>query len=216
MNQNEARIGLKLNLDVPQKRDYDIAPLEPVIDEPTMFKGDGIVFNRWSEDLGGFKEIIHKGAWTERTRFDRCIATFNHKEEHLLGKYKAGTLRFNVGEEAVHVEIDKSETPISRSCEIWVRNREIDGMSFTFFVKDSELLYNVQEDIYEHHVYEFKEITDFSLVVRQSYSGTNVALSRGFDIDAFKKLLEANKQRSEEDIKQAEADRLMLDRILNK
>ena len=215
MNQNK----LKLNLDVPQQRNMVLMSdkeSEVKDDEPTLFKGEAIVFERWSNDLGGFKEIIHKGAWSAKTRFERAIATFNHKEENLLGTYKSGTLRFDVQPESVHVEIDKANTEISRSCSEWVKRGDIDGLSFMFFVEDSDLIYNSETELFEHHIYEFKEITDFSLVVRQSYNATTVGLARGMDVNAFKELFKAKEEEKEANLKQANEDQALLDRILRK
>jgi HK97 family phage prohead protease len=219
MNKNQNKLKLKLHLDVPQQRNMTLMTDKDAqikADEPTLFKGEAIVFERWSNDLGGFKEIIHKGAWSAKTKYTRAIATFNHKEENLLGTYKAGTLRFDVQPEFVHVEIDKCDTEISRSCSEWVRRGDIDGLSFMFFLEESDLLYNDEEGIYEHHIYEFKEVTDFSLVVRQSYNATNVALSRGMDLNAMQELFKAKEMETEAYIERANKDREMLDRILRK
>lgn len=153
--------------------------------EKYIFKGSAAVLDSWSHDLGGFREKIHSGSF-KNTSFKRCIANFNHREDYLLGTVKSGTLRINVTDGGVDVEIDEADTTISRDCKTWVERGEIDGMSFKFYLADtdgSELTYNESTKMYEHNIYNIKEVMDVALVVRQSYNKTKVGMSLARQID---------------------------------
>jgi HK97 family phage prohead protease len=142
--------------------------------EKPYFEGTPIVFNTLSSDLGGFKEIIDRGAW-DSADTSECFAVFNHKEENLLGTASAGTLRFiKVDEGGVHVEIDKSNTNISRDCAEWVERKEVNKMSFKFTIKEDDWAYDKETDTLIRTVKQFGKIYDVSLVTRPAYKEATV------------------------------------------
>lgn len=158
--------------------------------DPTMFKGRAVVFDSWSDDLGGFKEIIQPGAWNG-VDVSRALAVFNHKEDNLLGSYEAGTLRIDSKEDGVYVEIDKADTTISRDCSEWVARGDVKGMSFKFQVspEGEKWRFNETENVYECTITKISRVLDISLVTRAAYGETNVKM-RGVDLDEIKKGLE--------------------------
>jgi HK97 family phage prohead protease len=157
-----------------QLRIYD-ADFRMVQDgEKPYFEGTPIVFNTLSSDLGGFKEIIDRGAW-DSADTSECFAVFNHKEENLLGTASAGTLRFiRVDDGGVHVEIDKSNTNISRDCAEWVERKEVNKMSFKFTIKEDDWAYDKDTDTLIRTVKQFGKIYDVSLVTRPAYKEATV------------------------------------------
>jgi HK97 family phage prohead protease len=50
-----------------------------------VIEGYAAVFNKYSDDLGGFKEIIEPGAFTDVLN-DDCFCLFNHEEGSILGR----------------------------------------------------------------------------------------------------------------------------------
>ena len=61
--------------------------------QPARISGH-IVYNRWSEDLGGFVERVMPGAFTKTLLESDIRALFNHDPNFVLGRNKAGTLTF--------------------------------------------------------------------------------------------------------------------------
>ena len=56
--------------------------------------GRAIVFDRWSLDLGGFRESISAQAIDRTLRGGEDLrALWNHQPDHLLARMSAGTLR---------------------------------------------------------------------------------------------------------------------------
>jgi HK97 family phage prohead protease len=157
-----------------QLRTYDADFRMEQDGEKPYFVGTPIVFNTLSSDLGGFKEIIDRGAW-DTADTSECFAVFNHKEENLLGTASAGTLRFmSVDDAGVHVEIDKSNTGISRDCAEWVERKEVNKMSFKFTIKEDDWAYDKDSDTLIRTVKQFGKIYDVSLVTRPAYKEATV------------------------------------------
>jgi hypothetical protein len=66
-------------------------------DGTPVLEGYAAVFNRWSVDLGGFRERIAPGAFTKTVREADVVALWNHDDGHLLGRIASGTLTLQGG-----------------------------------------------------------------------------------------------------------------------
>lgn len=98
---------------------------------PGTLVGYAAVFDRFSEDLGLFRETIAPGA------FAGCIgrdarALVNHDPGQLLGRESNGTLRMAEDSLGLRVEIDLPDTQVGRDTAANVRRGDLDGMSFSF------------------------------------------------------------------------------------
>src|ERR1039458_9213802 len=70
-------------------------------------KGYPILFNRLSEDLGGFRERILPDA----IQFaDDLKADFNHNPDCILGRTRAGTLKVSTDARGVFMDVDPPAT----------------------------------------------------------------------------------------------------------
>ena len=74
--------------------------------EGDTITGIAAVFGKLSEDLGGFKEKIRKGAFTKTIQENDVRALFNHNPDHILGRTSAGTLSLEEVDEGLAVSID--------------------------------------------------------------------------------------------------------------
>lgn len=97
---------------------------------------DGIaaVYNRWSEDLGGFKEMIEPGFFEEVIKND-VRALWNHNPDLVLGRTRAGTLTLEDTERGLGVHIDPPDTQMGRDAVTLIKRRDVTQMSFAFSVK---------------------------------------------------------------------------------
>jgi HK97 family phage prohead protease len=103
-----------------------------------LIRGYAIVFDRLSENLGGFVERIAPEA-VDRTISERVDlrALVDHDASKILGRLTAGTLRIAKDARGLRVEIDPPETTIGLDIVESVRRRDVTGMSFAFrTVKD--------------------------------------------------------------------------------
>lgn len=98
-----------------------------------MIAGYAAVFGKRSQDLGGFVEDIHPGAFERTLRTADVRALANHDSNMLLGRSKSGTLRLGTDSGGLHYEIDPNmEDPIGCSAVARVERGDWDGSSFSF------------------------------------------------------------------------------------
>lgn len=99
-----------------------------------MIFGYAAVFDRDSEDLGGFIEQIDPAAFTKTVREADVRGLGNHDENWLLGRSKPGTLRVRVDPaQGLYYEIDINTTdPDGQRARAKVERGDWDGSSFSF------------------------------------------------------------------------------------
>ena len=93
-----------------ERRTIDAVELRFAADEPAKLVGHAALFNNVSPDLGGFRERIKPGAFTDSLANDDIRALFNHDPNWLLGRSSAGTLRLSLDSVGLRYEIDPPET----------------------------------------------------------------------------------------------------------
>lgn len=99
---------------------------------PTLISGYGIVFDQWSEDLGGFRERIMKGAFSVSIETDDIRSIFNHNSDHVLGRKSSGTLRLSEDSRGVHYEVDPPRTSWAQDLGVSIERGDIRENSFGF------------------------------------------------------------------------------------
>jgi len=132
--------------------------------------GHAAVFNKWSQDLGGFREKILPGAFTRAIDGSDVRALWNHDSNIVLGRTKSGTLKLEEDGKGLKVEI----TPPS-----WaegymetIKRGDVSEMSFAFTVAVDEW----DEKQHERTIKEFDELFDVSPVTYPAYPQTDVKM----------------------------------------
>ena len=98
---------------------------------PGTVTGYAAVFDRYSEDLGFFREKIAPGAFQDCLEQD-VRALVNHDPNLLIGRSKAGTLRMTEDGLGLRFECDLPDTQIGRDTATSIRRGDLDGCSFSF------------------------------------------------------------------------------------
>ncbi len=101
----------------------------------TTIVGHAAVFNKLSENLGGFQERINTGAFDD-VLGDDVRAFFNHDPNHLLARSSSGTLRLSTDEEGLKYEFDVPDTTSGRDLLVSMKRGDITQSSFAFTVED--------------------------------------------------------------------------------
>lgn len=100
--------------------------------------GHGAVFNRLSQNLGGFVEQVAPGAFTKTIGEADIRGLFNHDPNWILGRNTAGTLRLDEDNVGLAYEIDVPDTSLGRDLVVSMRRKDITQSSFSFRTIDDE------------------------------------------------------------------------------
>jgi HK97 family phage prohead protease len=100
------------------------------------FRGYAAVFDSASEDLGGFKETIRKGAFSKTLKDKAGVRMlWNHNDDVILGSTKSKTLRLVEDDRGLLAEADLPNSEWGRPVAEALRRGDIDAMSFGFMVR---------------------------------------------------------------------------------
>lgn len=130
-------------------------------------------FGKWSEDLGGFREKIAKGAFADVLRDDvRCLK--NHDPNLILGRTTSGTLKIEENSVGLRFTADLPDTTTGRDTAEEVRRGDISGCSFSFRVLEDDWKY-LEDGSIERTILRFKALYDVGPVTYPAYPDTSVA-----------------------------------------
>lgn len=141
--------------------------------QPTKIVGYAAVYNKLSQDLGGFREQIAPGAFARNLDGADVRALFNHDPNFVLGRTTAKTLRLSDDDQGLRIEIDPPETSYASDLLESMRRGDISQMSFGFrtlsddwSLKDGENVRTLRD----------VELLDVSPVTFPAYPQTSVAM----------------------------------------
>ncbi|MEM4234905.1 MAG: HK97 family phage prohead protease [Candidatus Methanomethylicaceae archaeon] len=141
-------------------------------DEPTTLTGYAAVFNQWSEDLGGFRELIRPGAFEKAIQNADVRALINHDANYVLGRTTSGTLRLEEDEIGLRVEIKLPSTQYANDLVLMMKRGDINQMSFGFSVAEGGDKWYEQDGIYRREIISVSRLYDVSVVTFPAYPQT--------------------------------------------
>lgn len=145
------------------------------VDERPRIRGYAAVFDKKSEDLGGFREDIKPGAFAETLKKADVRALFNHDPNYVLGRNKSGTLSLAEDEKGLSIDIDPPDTQFARDLMVSINRGDINQMSFGFITK-KDSWENLDDDSKRLRHLEEVELLDVSPVTFPAYPQTSVAV----------------------------------------
>ncbi|MCY7832297.1 HK97 family phage prohead protease [Bacillus spizizenii] len=143
-------------------------------------EGYALKFEKWSERLGWFKEIISRNA-LDSADLSNVIALFNHQQDFPLARNTvsgdSGRLDLEIDGIGLKFRFNPSDTSYARDLMENVRSGVINQCSFAFSLDygdadADEWRLNEDEDIYERRINKIHRIFDISLVTTPAYSDT--------------------------------------------
>jgi HK97 family phage prohead protease len=137
--------------------------------------GHAAVFDRWSENLGGFVEKIAPGAFKAALKGADVRALKNHDANLILGRTSAGTLRLKEDKEGLYMEYDSPDVSYARDLLVSIERGDITGQSFGFTVT-GQAWEDEDKDLAKRTITEIGELYDVGPVTFPAYPDTDVAV----------------------------------------
>ncbi|QEX18506.1 Prophage pi2 protein 32 [Hypericibacter terrae] len=110
--------------------------VEKRADGKPVLRGHAAVFNKLSENLGGFREQVAPGAFLETIQKDDIRALFNHDPNFVLGRNRSKTLTLSEDARGLAIEIEMPDTQTIRDLVVApIQRRDVSQMSFGFAVR---------------------------------------------------------------------------------
>lgn len=162
-------------------------------DETRTVSGTAVVFNRDSEDLGGFIEQVDSRAF-DGVDLSDVFMLFNHDYDSVLCRTIANTLELTLDNTGLHFKASLPDTNIGRDTYENVRNGNIQGCSFGFTVVEDK--WDTSSTIYRREILKIGELREITLTPIPAYKDTDVSVAQRFikqktsDLDKLKAKLE--------------------------
>lgn len=162
-----------------------------------VLAGYASVFNRYSQNLGGFVEQVDPRAFN-KTLSDAgpVFARFNHEDNFLLGTTEANTLRLSTDGTGLHYEIDLPDTTAGRDVRALAQRGDIRYSSFAFRVMPDGDEWDYTPDGFLVRTLKEVQLVDVAPVVNPAYRDTTSglrSLAQHFELDLEQVKREAQK-----------------------
>lgn len=162
----------------------EIRTLPPVelrvteVDGKKKIRGYAAVFNRKSEVLWWFREVIKPGAFTRALEKSDIRALVDHDPSRILARYIPGrtsnTLSVREDSTGLFYEIEPPDTSVGRDILVSIERGDVTGSSFAFTVRTDKWRMDDGEQLRE--IEEVDEIFDVSPVTYPAYPDTSVGI----------------------------------------
>lgn len=127
------------DIDPRGERRYFAEPMEyRAQDEKNIIEGYAAVFNRNSEDFGGWVEQIAPGAFSERLK-DDTVALFNHSMNLVLGR-NGVNLTLSEDNIGLRYRVELPDTSLGRDIYVLAKSQILQKSSFAFTVKEERFI----------------------------------------------------------------------------
>jgi len=208
--------------------DYRIFPIQELRvengEKDPVIRGYAAVFDVWSEDLGGFREIIRKGAFRKTIKDGADVrALFNHDPNIVLGRTANETLKLEEDDKGLAIEIKPPTTTIVHDLVLEpIKRKDITQMSFAFrtvhdkWGKDENMTPPLYRELLEAKLYDVSPVT-FPVYPQTSVDVRAVLQDSGIDYQAIAGIILCSKyglEITEEDKRVLERSIEILNRCL--
>ena len=161
--------------DIEQRQIAGRVELRASENGPGVLVGYAAVFNKRSQNLGGFVEEIDPQAFNKSLGDGvPVVARFNHNSDFLLGTSEAETLRMEVDGTGLRYEVDLPDTTAGRDISVLAARGDVRFSSFAFrTIKDE---WGVTEEDFPLRRLKAVHLIDVAPVVSPAYRDTTAGL----------------------------------------
>jgi HK97 family phage prohead protease len=164
-NQKEVRVRV-----APQK--FEVRKNS---DGSRSLSGYAATFGDLSEPLGGFREKIQRGAFSQSLKNNDVLCLYSHNDSQVLGRVSSGTLKVEEDSTGLFFQCKLPDTSTARDLITLLERGDISQMSFGFVVNPDG---DTWEQIGGEYIRTLTSVTLFeiSVVAMPAYTSTSVNL----------------------------------------
>ena len=143
-----------------------------------IVEGYAIVFDSESVDLGGFFEVIERGAVDGVIEISDVLCLLNHNEDRGVlarSKFGVGSLKLEVDEHGLKYSFVSPNTALGDELLEGIRRGDISTSSFGFTVEEDEWVKRADGTILRK-IKKIKQLYDVSPVYNPAYQSTEVEI----------------------------------------
>lgn len=141
-----------------------------------VIEGHAAVFDKRSQNLGGFVEVVRRSAFTKTLQEADIRALQNHDENLVLGRNKSGTLDLSTDDSGLYYRITPPDTTYARDLQILLERGDVSQSSFAFNAIDDDWDMTA-DDIPLRSLNEVR-LVDVSVVTYPAYLDSDSGLAR--------------------------------------
>lgn len=142
-----------------------------------IITGYPIVFNKPSENLGGFIEYVESNA-LKGVSMDNVYLIYGHEFNNVLARKDAGTLELSIDKKGLLFKANLPNTTLANDVLENIRVGNIQGMSFGFTVADESWEYGQDGAPDVRKVKQIDELFEITLTPIPAYKDTTVAIAK--------------------------------------
>lgn len=140
-----------------------------------QLSGYAAVFNRYSQNLGGFVEMVDPAAFNKSLADGvPVMARGNHDDAYLLGTTWAGTLKLEVDGTGLRYTVDLPDTTAGRDYKALAARGDVKWSSFAFRTLEDE--WGMTDQGFPLRILRSVQLVDVAPVNSPAYLDTSVAL----------------------------------------
>lgn len=139
-----------------------------------QFAGTAAVFDQLSEDLGGFREMIKRGAFKPVLE-DDVRFLYNHNPDYVLARSTSGTLSLEEKPSGLVAEADAAPVSYANDLKVLLGRGDVSQMSFAFRVAEDSWFEDEDGNLIRT-IHKFERLFDVSVVTYPAYPQTNAGL----------------------------------------
>ena len=94
-----------------------------------------IPYDKMSEDLGGYFEVIRRGAFSQSLKDGDVRCLWGHNTQYVLGRASAGTFRLEDRDDGLHFECSLPSASWAADLYESIKRGDVPGVSFGFYVR---------------------------------------------------------------------------------
>lgn len=147
--------------------------------ETRTIEGYALKFESESKNLGGFVEVISRGALDGVLKISDVVCVFNHNGESIplaRSKNGKGSLSLEIDDVGLMYSFEAPNTANGNELLEAIKRGDIDSSSFAFTVNKSDTEISKRSDgLLLRRINKFNKIIDVSPVTRPAYEATSVS-----------------------------------------